>query len=303
MPKSSWHSGPSKEQTDFYSEFTKREDDNRRAKQGESALAGILGRAREAFAPAIPTGFVQLDKAVRFSPGRLLVLGARPGVGKTTLATQIATQVLSASETGRVVYCSVEMEAAEIGIKSLSCLSGVNCVTPFEEQDELKIEHVYTLAANAATTLDRLHVYHGTELSSLTEVCRDFASDTKVPLKMIVVDFITSLKPIGEYPTKAEAVGSITTALKQLSKELAVPILACAQLNRGTAANKRPTMKDLKDSGQIEQDADVVMLLHRQEEENKVELIIDKNRFGQMSTLTMYPELYLHRFRAPNPIC
>ena len=303
MPKSSWHYEPSQESVDYWAEHSKREQEATKAKRGESALSGILNRAKQAFAPAIPTGFTQLDKAVRFSPGRLLVLGARPGIGKTTIATQIATQVLAKSETGRVVYCSVEMEAAEIGIKALSCMSGYNCVTPFEEQDEQGIEHVYTLASSAAVTLDRRHEYYGTELSNLMEVCRDFAKDNKQELRMIVVDFITSLQPIGEHPTKAEAVGSITTALKRLSKELSVPILACAQLNRGTAAGKRPSMKDLKDSGQIEQDADVVMLLHRVEDEDKVELIIDKNRFGQMSTLTMYPELNLHRFRAPNPIC
>lgn len=302
MPKSSWPYEAPAGSIDYYEQYSMREQEERRTNRGESALSGILDRARQAFAPAIPTGFTQLDKAVRFSPGRLLVIGARPGVGKTTIATQIAAQVLKKSETGRVVYCSVEMESAEIGIKALSCMSGVNCVTPFEQEDELAIEHVYTMASQAAGVLGRLHVYHGTKLSDLMEVCRDFARD-ETPLKMIVVDFITSLQPIGEYPTKAEAVGSITTALKRLSKELSVPILACAQLNRGTAPNKRPSMKDLKDSGQIEQDADVVMLLHRGEEENKVELIIDKNRFGQMSTLTMYPELELHRFRAPNPIC
>lgn len=298
MPKSSWHSGPSQESVDFYAAFARQQEEQRKAQRGESALSGILGRAREAFAPAIPTGFHSLDKAVRFSPGRLLVLGARPGVGKTTLATQIATQILNHKERGRVVYCSVEMEAAEIGIKALSSMSGYNCVAPFQELDEQRIEHVYTLANRHQWALDRLHVYYGTELSNLMEVCRDFAKDQDQELTMIVVDFITSLQPVGEHPTKAEAVGSITTALKRLSKELSVPILACAQLNRGTAPNKRPSMKDLKDSGQIEQDADVVMLLHR-DEDNKVELIIDKNRFGEMTSLNMYPELELHRFRAP----
>jgi replicative DNA helicase len=301
MPKSSWHYKP-EGQSDYYEEHLQRAHEERRKKRGESALSGILDRARQAFAPGIPTGFSQLDKAVRFAPGRLLVLGARPGVGKTTIATQIAVQVLTKCE-GRVIYCSVEMEAAEIGIKALSCLSGVNCVIPFEQEDELAIEYVYTMASQASPTLGRLQVCHGTELSNIIEVCRDFAKDEELPLRMVIIDFITNLKPIGEYPTKAEAVGSITTALKQLAKELSIPVLACAQLNRGTAPNKRPSMKDLKDSGQIEQDADVVMLLHRVEDENKVELIIDKNRFGQIATLTMYPELELHRFRAPNPIC
>ena len=268
---------------------------------GTNALDGILQSARRAFAPGIGTGFMNLDGAVRMSPGRLVVLGARPGTGKTTLATQIAIQVLKENKHGRVFYCSVEMDAAEIGLKALSCLAKKNCITPYEEEDEKGIAHVETLVAMEQNTLSRLQVYYGMELEAILEGCERMAENKDDPLLLVVVDFITSVQPIGEYATKSEAVGSVSKALKAMAKRLEIPVLCCAQLNRGTATGKPPTMKDLRDSGEIEQDADSVLLLHRPTEKEgqmagRVDIIIDKNRFGTMDSITLWPQLHNHRF-------
>lgn len=299
MPKSSWPPQPNEESSKFWAE-QKRKKTQAKSK---SALDGILDDARKAFAPGIKTGFGDLDSAVRFSPGRLIVLGARPGIGKTTLATQIAIQILQNNKHGTVLYCSVEMDAAEIGLKALSCLSKFNCITPYEEEDEAMIEHVSSQTAFAANTLARLEVLYGTTLEAILEDADKHSRDEDDPLLMVVVDFITSIQPIGEYATKSEAVGSVSRALKKLAKRLEIPVLCCAQLNRGTAAGKAPTMRDLRDSGEIEQDADSVLLLHRvsSEEEGamagKVVVLIDKNRFGTMDSITLWPELHLHRFK------
>lgn len=268
---------------------------------GTSALDGILNNARKAFAPGIKTGFAKLDEAVRMAPGRLIVLGARPGTGKTTLATQIAVQICKGHKHGMVFYCSVEMGPAEIGLKAISCLAKRNCITPYEERDEQGITHVESLVTFEQNTLSRLHVYYGTQLENILEACDLLAKNEDDPLLMVVVDFITSVQPIGEFATRSEAVGSVSKALKAMAKRLDVPVLCCAQLNRGTAAGKPPSMKDIRDSGEIEQDADSVLLLHKPVDKEgalagKVEIIIDKNRFGTMDSLSLYPQLHNHRF-------
>ena len=268
---------------------------------GTSALEGILNNARKAFAPGIKTGFRKLDEAIRMSPGRLIVLGARPGTGKTTLATQIAVQILKGYGNGIVFYCSVEMGPAEIGLKALSCLAKQNCITPYENRNEEGITHVETLVAMEQNVLSRLHVYYGMRLEDILEACDLLNKNSDDPLLMVIVDFITSVQPIGEYATRSEAVGSVSKALKAMAKRLEVPVLCCAQLNRGGAAAKTVSMKDLRDSGEIEQDADTVLLLHKPTDKEgalagKVEIIIDKNRFGTADSLSLYPELHHHRF-------
>tara|TARA_Y100000593_G_scaffold3339_1_gene6545 strand:+ start:41 stop:934 length:894 start_codon:yes stop_codon:yes gene_type:complete len=268
---------------------------------GTSALEGILNSARKDFAPGIRTGFSKLDDAVRMSPGRLIVLGARPGTGKTTLATQIAVQILKGYKHGKVFYCSVEMGAAEIGLKALSCVAKQDCITPYLNRNEEGITHVESLVTFEQNTLARLHVYYGMRLEDILEACDLLKKNSDDPLLMVVVDFITSIQPIGEYATRSEAVGSVSKALKAMAKRLDVPVLCCAQLNRGTVAAKVPTQKDLRDSGEIEQDADSVLLLHKVVDKEgalagKVEIIIAKNRFGTSDSLTLYPELHHHRF-------
>ena len=268
-----------------------------------NAFEGILSGARETFKPAVATGWDMLDKCVKFSPGRLIVLGARPGVGKTTMATQLATQMLLKDEEAHILYCSVEMDSPEIGLKAISMLSGTNCVAPYEEENESEIRKVELRAGNYANLLTRMEIYYGSRLDKLLNTAHRMHK--KKGLKMVVVDFISSIIPPTEHATKSEAIGSISKALKDLARRLGVPVLACSQLNRGTTPNKRPTMKDLRDSGEIEQDADIVILLHRPNDEEDsnpwVELIVEKNRFGRLTSMKMEPDLNCHRFRSPVP--
>lgn len=264
----------------------------------DSALNGVLVGAKETFKPAIKTGWGFFDSSVRFSPGRLIVLGARPGVGKTTLATQLSTQVLVNDEKANVLYCSVEMDASEIGLKALSMLTGTNCVHPFQESNAKEIEHVLWRAGHHSQVLDRLHVFYGTRLDKLVNLANKLSKE--MDLKMVVCDFITSMQPTGDFATRTEAIGSVSKTLKAMAKQLAIPVLACSQLNRGTAANRKPSMKDLRDSGEIEQDADIVLLMHRNTDEDEcdhTELYAEKNRFGVMSEFRLEPQLKFHRFR------
>tara|TARA_R110000824_G_scaffold36852_1_gene113969 strand:- start:12109 stop:13329 length:1221 start_codon:yes stop_codon:yes gene_type:complete len=264
-----------------------------------SALNGVLVGAKETFRPAVKTGWGKLDQVVRLSPGRLIVLGARPGVGKTTLATQLSAQILTQDEEAHVLYCSVEMDSSEIGLKALSMMTGTNCVHPFQESDAKEIEHVLWRAGHHSQVLDRLHVFYGSRLDKLVNVANKMSSELN--LKMVVCDFITSMQPIGDHGTRTEAIGSVSKALKALAKQLSIPVLACSQLNRSGAVGKRPSMKDLRDSGEIEQDADIILLMHSREAEENTEdfytdLIIEKNRFGVQSEFALRPQFNFHRF-------
>jgi replicative DNA helicase len=275
-------------------------------KVGETAYDGILLGAEKAFAPAVKTGWWHLDRKVKFSPGRLIVLGARPGIGKTTAATQIAIQILHGRTSGKILYASVEMDAAEIGLKALSCLTAHDSITPFEKKDKEGIDYIIGNAMMVAPTLNRLHVLYGTRMDRLSNLAHEMSKDERDPLLMVIVDFITSMRPVGEFNTKSEAIGSLTKDMKELARDLDIPVLACAQLNRGSKDTSRPSMKDLRDSGEIEQDADVVLLLHNEKDQNgdpsgKTELIIDKNRFGGPGILDLYPDFIHHRFTLPAP--
>ena len=265
-----------------------------------SALTGITEHASSTFKPSVQTGWETLDSLVKFAPGRLIVLGARPGTGKTTLATQLSAMMINIYKC-KVLYCSVEMDAAEIGLKALSMLTGTDCVSAFEAGDEEGIKAVFARAGQHSPVLNNLHVLFNTRMDKLCNTAITMKKNGG--LDMVVVDFITSMQPNGAYGTKSESVGAVSKALKAMARDLDVPVLACSQLNRGTAANRRPSMKDLRDSGEIEQDADVVILLNRTEEEIGgmpiTELIVEKNRFGSIADLRMRSELRFHRFYKP----
>ena len=261
-----------------------------------SALEGITTGAAETFRPAIKTGWSRLDSIVKMSPGRLIVLGARPGIGKTTLSVQLASQILCLNKDAHILYCSVEMDAAEIGLKSLSMLTSTDCVSPFQMDDSEKIKHVMSRAGDKASIINRLHVFYGTRMDKLANIANRISE--KHNLQLVVCDFISSMKPTGDHGTRTEAIGSVSKALKSMAKEMRIPVLACSQLNRGANANKRPNMKDLRDSGEIEQDADIVMLLHRDSDTpHETDLYVEKNRFGILTEIKLEPQLSYHRFR------
>ena len=260
-----------------------------------SAFEGITKKAADTFKPAIVTGWPILDSCVKLSPGRLAVLGARPGMGKTTLATQLSAQVLKHNRESHVLYCSVEMDVAEIGVKALSALSKTDCVSPFQSSNAEAMELVNNRAGHYSQILSRLAVFYGTRLDELINIANYLHKE--VPLKLVVCDFISSMSPGDKYGTRSEAIGHVSKALKQLARDLEIPVLACSQLNRGTGANRPPTMKDLRDSGEIEQDADIIMLLHKEDpEDDRTLLMIEKNRFGTNTVIPLDTQFQFHRF-------
>ena len=260
-----------------------------------SAYEGVMKHAVETFKPAVVTGWPILDNSVRLSPGRLIVLGARPGVGKTTFATQLSAQVLKYNRDSHVLYCSVEMDAAEIGLKAISALSKTDCISPFQIGSDEEIEVVRNRTGYYSQILDRLHVFYGHRIDKLINLANQMHKE--FPIKLVVCDFISSMIPPDKHGTRTEAIGFVSKALKQLARDLQIPVLACSQLNRGTGAKRRPTMKDLRDSGEIEQDADIILLLYREDpEDDRTMLAIEKNRFGTLHEMPLETQFQFHRF-------
>ena len=208
------------------------------------------------------TGFVDLDNATTgLYPGQVVVIAARPGIGKSTLALNISENVADAG--GTVLFTSLEMSRAELAIKSLCRASTVQTGKLRRGVlDESEINQVEL--ALKKIKLRRLIVEDnpGVSLQKLRSTARRLQRQDS--LDLLVIDYIQLLTDAVEHRQNAIAVLSRT--IKLMAKELGVPILALSQLNRKNESreDKRPNLSDLRDSGAIEQDADIVAFIHRQ---------------------------------------
>lgn len=245
------------------------------------------------------TGFYDLDKQLgggMFRQG-MYVVGARPGMGKTTLALNIAENIASADKP--VLFVSLEMSRVQIISKRIamaSLLSYTDIMTGRLRDYELK---------TADSILDRVitRPFAMTDKSSMTaaEILR--AAKQVDGLQAVVVDYLGLVRPSEEAQKKPryEQITEISADLKAMAKSLDVPVLVLAQLNRESTnrAGSRPQLTDLRDSGAIEQDADAVVLLHRKDyyeavkddytapEIEEVELIVAKNRHANTGVVKL----------------
>ena len=232
------------------------------------------------------TGFRQLDQLTcGLQQGNMVILAGRPGHGKTSLALNIATNV---SRSHIVLFFSLEMTHIEISQRLLRAASGIT-----RRGDELELTD-YTELAGAVTSLSRykLKIIEKRYLTPeiLKAKCRIAAKNEAIAL--VVVDYIGLMRPNDKAKSLYESMTAISRDLKLAALELNVPLIAVAQLNRQVTGRNdgRPRMSDLRDSGGLEQDADLIVLVHREDEMHKgdskyepngqAEIIIDKNRSG-----------------------
>lgn len=234
---------------------------------------------------AIPTPWPDLNHIVKgWRPGALYTVGARPGVGKSILALQAA---IALSEHGSVSYHSLEMPnrelharvAAQMAEVALGRLDGNSTESdPMTDRDRQRIEKItpaveaMPLAINDSTAAT---------IAGIRSHAR--ATHRQNPLSAVVIDYLQLIQTApGERRPRHEVVAEFARSLKNLAIEMDVPVIALAQLNReSTKENRRPTMADLKESGAIEQDSDVVILLHSEDELSPdLEVIVAKNRHG-----------------------
>lgn len=257
----------------------------------------------------LPTGFAQIDAVTNgFEPGQLIIIAARPSVGKTALACNIADNVSKAGTP--VLFHTLEMTMREVAQRILAAQSGV---TVHQMRSGTGNESHWSrmsvrLGAAEKTPLfidDRGAVTVGYVRAKARRIKRQHG------LGLIVIDFLQLMRGSGE--NRTHEIGSISRGLKALAKELQVPIIALAQLNRSTETrqDRRPQLSDLRDSGEIEQDADIVAMLHREDLHNPapewaglVELLIRKNRNGPLGEMLFTfdgPTMTFSQHAGPNP--
>lgn len=250
----------------------------------------------------LQTGFADFDKLTGgLDPGQLIVVAARPSVGKTLFACNVADSVAA---NGAVLFFTLEMTKREIGMRILAARSAVSVHAMRAGTKAHDAWDRMTTAVPAARN-QRLFIDDKPAVGIPYIRARARRLQRKHGLKLIVIDYLGLMK--GQGDNRVQEIGGISRGLKALAKELAIPILVLAQLNRGVESrpDKRPIMSDLRDSGEIEQDADIIAMLHREELYNDLpdwkgfaELIVRKNRNGPLGEVNLAYDGRLMTFSA-----
>ena len=244
----------------------------------------------------VPTGFIDLDSMLTgLHPGELIIVGARPAMGKTSFAMNIAEHAALNKGKTTAIF-TLEMPREQIAMRMLCSDARVDMqrVRKGTLHDDDWIRLAKTLGPLSAS-----HIYiddtAGLSPTQLRSRCRRLMMDTG-KLDLVVIDYLGLMRSDGRAESRNMEVSEISRALKAIALELKIPIVACAQLSRANKdrIDKRPVLSDLRDSGSIEQDADVVMFLHREEYYNKEtedknigEVIVSKQRSGPLGTVKL----------------
>lgn len=228
----------------------------------------------------IPSGFYDLDKVTTgFHENELIILAARPGMGKTAIVLNIVVNVALATKKNVAVF-NLEMNAEQLAMRMISSagqIDGYKIRTGKLEHSDWK--RVNEAISQLAETNIKIDDTPGITIGEIRAKCRRLAA-TEKGLSLIVIDYLQLVSTTSKYAgNRQQEVAEISRALKTLALELKVPIIACAQLSRAVEGreDKRPLMSDLRESGSIEQDADIVAFLYRDDYYNKEARMDDNN--------------------------
>lgn len=268
----------------------------------------------------LPTGYVQLDKLTTgFHPDQLIIIAARPSVGKTAFALNIAQNVATKQKVPVAIF-SLEMGALDL-VNRIICAEGNIDATNLRTGQLTDSE--WDSFALATNVLADAPIYiddsPGIKVSEIRAKCRRLKQE-RADLGLIVIDYLQLIDGSGRTENRQQEVSEISRQLKKLAKELAVPVIALSQLSRGVEhrQNKRPMLADIRESGSIEQDADIVAFLyredyHQQDEDeesapsigdmpnNTIEVIIAKNRAGARDTVKLLFKKEYNKFSSLVP--
>lgn len=238
----------------------------------------------------VPTGFKDLDDALAgMQDSNLLILAARPGLGKTAFALQIA-QYVAVNQKLPVGFFSLEMSKEELVDRLLVSQAEIDAwrlkTGRLEEEDFTRLSEAMGELAEAPLFIDDTPALNILEMR--TKARRLMAEHG---LRLLIVDYLQLMRSVRQLESRVQEVSEISMGLKNLARELKVPVLAISQLSREVEkrGRKRPQLADLRESGSIEQDADVVMFLWREDEEDleNVELEIAKHRNGPLRRIKL----------------
>lgn len=244
----------------------------------------------------VPTGFVDLDRMTSgFQPGDLIIVAGRPSMGKTALALNMAEHV--ALDAGLPIgIFSMEMSAAQLAMRMLGSIGRLDQhklrTGRLAEDDWRRLTDAVGRLSEAPIHIDETPALNALELRARARrLHRQYGQ-----MGMIVVDYLQLMSASSQGENRATEISEISRSLKALSKELNVPVVALSQLNRSLEQrpNKRPVMSDLRESGAIEQDADVILFIYRDEvynpdspDKGRAEVIIGKQRNGPIGTVML----------------
>jgi replicative DNA helicase len=252
---------------------------------------------REGDVTGIPTGFRDLDKITAgFQRNDLIIVAARPSVGKTAFALNVA-QAAAIKARENVAIFSLEMGADQLVMRMLCSEGNIDAQVlrtgTLEDEDWRKLTMAMGSLSNSGVYIDDTP---GIRVNEIRAKCRRLAQENG--LGMILIDYLQLIQGSGKPgENRQQEVSEISRSLKGLARELKVPVIALSQLSRGVEQrqDKRPMMSDLRESGSIEQDADIVAFLYRDDyynkdesaEKNVIEIILAKQRNGPTGTVKL----------------
>ena len=246
----------------------------------------------------IPSGFTDLDILTSgLQRGDLIIIAARPSMGKTTLVLNIAQNIALDQELPVAVF-SLEMPARQVAMRMLAAEARIDFaklrIGNITDQNWSNLTQGATTLMEAGSRIS-IHEARGITIQTVRAEARRLKSQQE-NLALIIIDYLQLLRGTGQYTGREQEIAEISRALKALAWELDVPILACSQLNRELERrpDKRPQLADLRESGAIEQDADLVVFLHRDDYYDEqsdaagmADLIIRKQRNGATGTVQL----------------
>ncbi len=274
-------------------------EQGRRTGSGFVPLRDILGAAIDRLdllhqsqgqLTGVSTGYHDLDRMTAgLQPGDLVIVAGRPSMGKTTLALNIAENAAIAAGRSVAVF-SMEMSREQLAMRMISSIGRVDQghlrTGMFGDEDWARINSAIAQMKTAPIHIDDSGALTPTEVRARA---RRLARENKEGLGLIVIDYLQLMQVSGTKENRATEISEISRSLKALAKELKVPVIALSQLNRSVEqrTDKKPVMSDLRESGAIEQDADLIMLIYREEvyepdtpRKGIADIIIAKQRNG-----------------------
>ncbi|MBQ0083705.1 MAG: replicative DNA helicase [Clostridiales bacterium] len=257
----------------------------------------------------IPTGMGDLDKLITgLNKSDLIILGARPAMGKTSFALNIAKNVAVKSKK-TVCFFSLEMSRDQLAQRLLSSEAMVDS-TKLRTGDLTSEE--WARIGNAGAVLSAADIYVDETSGITVPEMKAKLMRMKKPADLVVIDYLGLMQSAKRSENRVQEISDITRNLKCMAKDLKIPVLVCAQLSRATEAkgkSHRPGLADLRESGSIEQDADIVMFLYREKyydnekkedeeraDEHTTECIVAKNRHGAAETVKLHWDGQFTRF-------